>query len=231
VKRKYISLIIIALILVTCLVVGLNVVNTLRFRVVSSSPKNNIFPSSSSEIVYFFNKDLSDPSNDTFVTSVTPKINFSSYVDGRAFHIIFYSPRPEKFSVSINNLKSTTGSTISKLEKQYTVKYVPYKDLTEYEKNKEISKTDPIESAYPITKQLPIYSDYYIIKYQVSEGALNDLKNPRPLILKIKTLGINKLAPATDSYIQKVHQMALDDIRARGFNPGKFTIIFDDNPI
>jgi hypothetical protein len=205
--------------------------NSARFKLVSSSPLTSTFPTSSSEIVYTFNEKLdSNGSNEYFITTISPNTGFSTKIIDHSFHIQLTSVNHSKFTVTIYNIKSAKGSRINKLIKNYNVDYVPENKLSEYELNKNLSNIDTDAVKYPIINQLPIYGDYYIIDYQISDGALIAEMAP-PLILKIRVLGVNRLVPATKEYLDNVHKMAIEDIKNRGFEPATFTIIFDDSPM
>jgi hypothetical protein len=215
------------------LIGGFIAYNSLRFKIVKASPVDNTFPSSQSEIVYFFNKNLNTKVNDNeFVTKIIPSHKYTTKILDKSFHIMFTEPVKGQFTVEVYNISSTSGDIIKKIVNKYRVGYVPESKLSKYEIDKRLNSLDLDTAKYPIIKILPIYADYYIINYQISDGALAPNINPTPpLILKIRVLGVNRLVPPQASYVENVHKMALNDIKSRGYDLTKFTIIFDDSPM
>ena len=64
--------------------------NTFHFKMVSSSPTNNIYPAGSTEIALFFNKVLANNTGeDVFVVTTNPQQSTSIKIDNKVMRILF----------------------------------------------------------------------------------------------------------------------------------------------
>lgn len=224
-KRKVILLFIIIIAIIASLI-ALRIVNNMRFRLIDSSPKGVVFPSSTNEIALIFNKALSGVSPSAEDVSINPNMNFNLSTKDKFLKIKFDTQPSADFTIEIKNITAKNGQNIDLIKKSYTVKYVPYKDLSDYEKQRQVQASDNYSNDYPIISQLPIYSDRYKITYRVPY-ALPD-GSPGRLILFISVLGTD--AQINDqNYKNQARQAAVEDIKSRGFNITDFSIRYTND--
>lgn len=199
-------------------VVGLIIVNNFRFRLISESPDSNSLPTGTSEIAFIFNKELSDI-NGAGNVSFSPSINFKTSVDKKVFKIQFASlpSANSNLTVKLTDIKSTSGKLIS-FTRSYEVKYVQWKDLTEYEKQRQVDASDNYATYDPIISQLPIRTSEYVITYTIPYNSSNN--SSKPLILNVRLVSPD--FEYTNQYISEILSKVKADIKNRGFDPNKY---------
>lgn len=213
----------VALLIIFVAATGLFVYWYLQFRITTVSPKGDVLPNYSNEIVFFFNRDLA-PINKGSVT-ITPAIGFDIKTQKNELHIYLNQlPSSDKLAVKIANISSNEGEMIKNIIKSYNVSYVPPDKLSDYDKKKALTESDSFESRYPIIKSLPIFEADYTIDYKFPDFSV---RSNEKLTLVIDVTGINdnlKYSPGSESYLSKIRSRALDKLSSLGFSPSDYTI-------
>jgi hypothetical protein len=194
-----------------------------RFRLVGSSPKGSAFPTSSNEIAFMFNKELDVSKLTKDSVTVDPLNSFTISVNQKTLSITFTGTPATDFLVAIKNITATNGETIAELKKSFKVEYVAYKNLTDYEQQRQINETDPIAyyvSIYPIISQLPIRTSEYTITHRLPVGYSSASDKPTPLVLDVAILVDFNNYDDVANIMQRVNE----DLISRGFNPDDYYI-------
>jgi len=211
--KKRLLLVIVIIILA---ILALVVFDSLRFKLTDSSLKDSVYPIGSSEIVYFFNKDLNPNAGaNSFVTTIEPAIEATPKIDKKTLHIIFTNQPKNDFTLTIRNIKSISGDTISSFTQKYTAKEVPESELSQYELARRLSYVDVgIDKPDIAEKYFPIdVSPQYKILYGRSLKYPNDLSKGAIYIYS--------------SSVQNKHD-ALQMIYDIGYDPSDYEIVFKE---
>lgn len=231
-NRKIVVLIIV---IIVVLISVFTAINLLKFRVTSVSPNGDTFPTSSREIVVFFNRKL-----DESTTKEKDNIKLvgaelrNSYVKDNELHILIADfVSSEEIEVNIDYVVSDTNQILGDITKKYRVDYVPFEKLSEYEKEKQINQSDSFESEYPIIKILPILNNQYTVNYRIpyNQGSVIDQK----LFLIIDVLAVTNdpdfpKDAKIRSYIETTRKKAINDIESRGYKITDFNVLYAENP-
>lgn len=220
--RRQIIITIVSILFITILVITLTLIMNARFRLVSVSPESDAFPSSSNEVVFIFSQELDASKLAKSNVTVSPIQNFETTVDGKMLHVLLGGAPTQNFSLSINNVVSKSGKVITSISRSYRVQYVQYKDLSSYEKNKQIKQSNSRgTTVYPIINQLPIRNSEYIVDYELPQGASQADGTPQPLTLTVVLIDSPEFR--YDSvYAESIILKVKADITSRGFNPDDY---------
>ena len=221
INRRRLILIAIIILLIIGFFVAAYIFYNNRFRVVSSSPSTNTFPSSSNEIAFVFNKKLDSSRLTNDLISIEPVSDFGINIEDKTLKIIFSRSPRANFTISIKNIYSIGGSSISNLNRSFSVEYVAYKDLSDYEKSRQVNQSSNFTSIYPIIEQLPIRTNEYTITYTIPSNYSPSSDNPAPLILNVEITLTYFGYDDVDNVMQKVNT----DLINRGYNPGDYEIL------
>ncbi len=187
---------------------GFFIFNSFQFHLIDSSPTDSIYPVGTREAVYFFNKELdATTSKDSFVTTVEPKQAFTIKIDKKSLHIVFTELPKQNFTLTIRNIKSNSGDTISSIKHNYIVQEVPESKLSKYELASRMSYLDVGLNMPNIQIDA---SPFYKIEYGWSK----------------KYPGTRKQAVYISSDNPTDKFAAIDYIYGQGYDPSDFEIIF-----
>lgn len=219
--------IVVALLIICVAAAGLFAYWYLQFRITAASPKGDVLPNYSNEIVFFFNRDLAPVNKDS--VTITPALGFDIKVQKNELHLYLNQlPISGKLAVKIVSVASKEGEVIKNIIKSYNVTYVPQEKLSDYDKQKALTESDSFESRFPIIKSLPIYDVEYTIDYKFPDFSV---QNDQKLVLVIDVAGVNddlKYSPGSETYLSKIRGKALEKIRSLGFNATDYTIEYSE---
>ena len=227
--------------LITILITVLVFFNNSRFSISSTFPNNNNYPSSLSTLEIKFNKELdkkfiNNKFNEDPKLIINTSFDSSAKIDvyDRSIKFTFKQiPLKGDYKISINNIRSSNGSILSK-ELKLKVRDISYDKLSKEEKElydnfASIGEDTPDDKAFSI---LPHETNDYIITYSINPG----IEAPPTITItsKIYPPGDNAL-PATEDqlteYRSKLTQFrkeALEWLKANSINTSEYTIKYPE---
>jgi len=221
--NKYKPLIIVIVLLIICLVVVRVVLQNITFRVSSTYPNTNNFPTSSPYIDIKVNHELAKQditkvfsSKPNIVKSVEQKDNKNIRIklapldDGRLY------------AITINNLKDIGGKTIQNMVIVLKAKYIPSEKLS---KDLRKAVSDDQDQKQLISDPILSYLPYGGINYKLNATYNTNKSNndviaiDAQILLNASDVRTNKQA-AINLYKQQVQ----DYIKSLGLDPNKYLI-------
>ena len=196
-------------IIILLVIFGYWIFNALTFRLISTDPLINNFPSSSSFIKLNFNKNIS---NSVGVTG-TKGLIYSSSVSKSSLTIVLNSPLDidTKYQINVNNIVSLNGQKMKDLDLSFTPKALPVTSMSAEQKQAQLNaqqqynviQNDGLISLLPFAGGGGEFLVSYTLKYSGQTA--------KPIII----------ITASD---QKSQNDALSWIKLTGADPNKYDI-------
>lgn len=202
-------------------------VSSTQFRLVSAQPSGTL-PTSTDTLTFDFNRTLMplDKQPDD-VIKIQPEYKFTTTIRDKSLQIVTEAKQLDgtKFTVTISNLKSEKGETLSKVL-EYKVKFVPFNELPKEERSRQVSVVGTPQDRNPLLSKLPYDAISYRVKYTYDAqkfGTAPDWKAEKDNYeVQVETFALKD--GTTEAYIAK-HKALREDaknwIRSLGVDPDK----------
>ncbi len=207
------------------MVVGWIAYLQLTFRVTSITPDLGKTVATSTDVIEVsFSKELQNKTDylDN-KTADNSKIVSSVTVDSKRMLIDLKPLQAGEYSITIKNIVAKNGQTMSELKLNFSAEYVPYSQLSDKEKELQLSQTDVDALEDPLDQYLP-QSDlgYYL------SGGFTDSKNPEQYVLNARiTLSKADVSTGREAAIAVQKQKIRDFISSQGLNPDDYPISYE----
>jgi hypothetical protein len=129
----------------------------------------------------------------------------------------------KKYQIQLKDIKSKDGNAISFISYQFEGAFVPYGQLSDSEKNRQIKETDKGNLQDPVMSILPKYGDNYAIKYELfGEPSQKGKYIKLNIILLLEAQSIDNRDLA-----RQYKNEALDFLKSNNINPNDYVIRYD----
>lgn len=199
----------------------------LVFHIVAVDPKNNVLPTSQSSIYVDFNFAIDKADNDTGRIKLSSEIPYEVQVKGKrlAITLDLTNSTISRLDIDLNGIKSNDGKELSK-KLSFERKYVPLKNQTRAENERQTNQSNSFEADFPLVKKLPFMNDTFNIQYEYPGTYDSKMK----IIVSNLLLG-DDLTASTDSpsYLNTLRASrtaALEWLNSNGFNKEKYDLYF-----
>lgn len=216
----YATLIVLALV-----AVGWVAYSQLVFRAVSMTPDLGKTVATSTDVIEInFNKELQDK-NDYLTKNTTDsaKIVSSITVNSKRMLVDLRSLESGEYSIVIKNIVAKNGQNIGELKLDFKAEYVPYNQLSDKEKELQISQTDVNALEDPLDQYLP-HSDlgYYL------SGGFTDPKNAEQYVLVARiTLSKADVSTGRAVVVESQKQKIREFISSKNLDPNDYPISYE----
>jgi len=152
-----------------------------KFRITSTTIPGDTLPTSSSEILYTFNRELETLENqkEGFV-ELSDGVNYEALIEGDQLRIKLSTILSQDtiIDIRIDEIVSTEQETFSK-DFNYTVAYVPFSELSKEEQKRQTEDTGQSNNSHPLLSQLPYDEIAFRIEYLIDEKAYGNERDWR----------------------------------------------------
>lgn len=213
--------------IVILLLVIFQTVSRSQFRLVESIPSRTL-PTSTNTIVLNFNRELkpTEEQQQNYI-SFTPDLSSIVTINSKTMLITFVS-QPEKdstFAIELRDLRSTKDESLT-TRVEYAVKYIPYGQLSDEERERQSRNVGRPEDRNPLLSKLPHDEISFRISYITNPetfGTASDWRAERDnYTVTVSTFVPEPAAKPDDAYTKstlQIRQRALDWIRKQGVDP------------
>lgn len=223
VKKYRISLFVVVGLLVAGLVAW-QLILFFSFRVVSISPNPRKPVATSTENFEIkFNKELDagvDYSQQVAKNSFLVK---SIQVRKKSLLIDLKTLENKQYSFTLSNVLAKNGQNMSELTIRFKAKYIPYNELSEAEKRRQLEQTDVGAVEDPLDKFLP-HGD---LGYYLTGAFLGEGENYRYTLHARITLSKSDVNTGRDAAIQTQKQMIQEYIKSKNIDPAGYPISYE----
>ncbi len=191
------------------------------FQVLSISPaQGSKISGGSSQITFTFNKEIDKIDLNKQLYS-TEGLAISSQIDKNKLTLFVSNINQTKqYQIQLSNIRSKEGSLIKFVSYKFQGAFVPYSQLSNTEKNKQIKETDSGNYQDPAMNILPIYGDNFAIEYTLLPTTDSKGKNIKLNI----TLLLDKFNIEDKATISLYKKQAIDFLKQNGINPNDYQI-------
>lgn len=199
----------------------------LVFHIVAVDPRNNVLPTSQSNIQVDFNFAIDKSDNDAGKITLSSDIPYEVQIKDKRLTISldFTNSTINRLDVNLNGIKSNDGKKLSK-KLSFERKYVPLKNQTQAENERQINQSDSFENDFPLIKNLPFMNDTFNIQYEYPGTYDTKMK----IIVSNLLLGDDPTAGTdSQSYLNSLRTSrtaAIDWLNRNGFNKEKYDLYF-----
>ncbi len=158
----------IALVIVILVVVILVIFLSWRyvfFNLVHENPGSKTLPTSQTTLVYTFNHSLNKSSSATIKGTA---VKYRVAINGSILRIVLSNQLNENVNFSVT-ISATSGDNHLNITREYTTKYLEFKDLTKEEQERQITESSGVEKDYPLVKHLPVITPDFEIDYIIPD--------------------------------------------------------------
>ena len=213
---------VIIIIIVSFLAWGIYIL--LVFQVLSISPsQNSKISGGSGQITFNFNRDLDTIDLGKQMYSSEGLAIIAQLDKNKLTLFVSNINQVKKYQIQLKDIKSKDGNTISYINYQFEGAFVPYGQLSDSEKNRQIQETDKGNLQDPVMSILPKYGDNYVIKYELfgepsQKGKY--IKLNITLLLDAQNIDNQDLA-------RQYKNEALGFLKSNNINPNDYVIRYD----
>ncbi|MEI6581676.1 MAG: hypothetical protein WCN86_02275 [bacterium] len=196
----------------------------LVFQVLSITPsQNSKISGGSGQVTFNFNRDLDTIDLGKQMYS-SEGLSISAQVDKNKLTLFISNiNQAKKYQIQLKEIRSKEGNTISYINYQFEGAFVPYGQLSDSEKNRQIKETDKGNLQDPVMGILPKYGDNYAIKYELfGEPSQKGKYIKLNIILLLDAQNINNKDLA-----KQYKNEALDFLKSNNINPNDYVIKYD----
>jgi hypothetical protein len=236
-RNVYVKKILISFFVVlTVLLAAYLIYNSLTFRVTGTSPRGNIIPDSSEEIVISYNKNLAENSRQPkSLVSIYPAKFIQYETQENKLIIKLSSPfrNGDKVKLSVRGIVSEGGEELKLSNFNYVAKYVSFNKLDAQQKNIQTDSSIITVEENPFLAKLPYGSTenitdspYFLVGYKVSGdvGNSSNWKSKKDnYCVVITTNAQDYYEEGTRQFIgltRRLRYQALEWIKGQGAQPG-----------
>jgi|GEM_PF-2352260 len=213
---------VIIMIIVSFLAWGIYIL--LVFQVLSITPsQNSKISGGSGQVTFNFNRDLDTIDLGKQMYS-SEGLAISAQVDRNKLTLFISNiNQVKKYRIQLKDIRSKDGNAISYINYQFEGAFVPYGQLSDSEKNRQIKETDKGNIQDPVMGILPKYGDNYVIKYELSgEPSQKGKYIKLNIILLLDAQNINNRDLA-----KQYKNEALGFLKNNNINPNDYVIKYD----
>ena len=196
----------------------------LVFQVLSITPSQySKISGGSGQVTFNFNRDLDTIDLGKQMYS-SEGLSISAQVDKNKLTLFISNiNQAKKYQIQLKEIRSKEGNTISYINYQFEGAFVPYGQLSDSEKNRQIKETDKGNLQDPVMGILPKYGDNYAIKYELfGEPSQKGKYIKLNIILLLDAQNINNKDLA-----KQYKNEALDFLKSNNINPNDYVIKYD----
>lgn len=231
-NKKAIAFILISgLLLLVGIGVGFNIYQKSKFRLLQTSPET-VLPTSVSEIVYSFNRELAPVDLQAGVASTEPQIDHTVTVSGQDLILHIKQPLDQDTAlrVVLTGLKAIDGDELN-VESEFNIRYVEFDKLSKAIQDRMIDSSSVAGDNHPLLSLLPRDEISFKVTAIIdSNYGLEDdwrkEKNNYKIVIQTFTTNYG-IAP--EAHKQKhlvIRQNALDWIQSLGVSPVDINIVY-----
>lgn len=221
-RRKLLIIAIILALFTTA--IAMYIMQNTGFRVVSRDPSGNV-PLSATQVSFTLSEKITN--KDSVEFEIEPSVAGTFTVSDAV--VIFAPEGPfednKQYTLAIRNARINSDDKTHQTKHTFLAAYVPYNELSEAEKARQMQRTNPVQQKYPVTRDLPHVTSSYKMEYTPP------LNPDDHIIIRITPLIAQSSGESDEQYQARL--LAIKDeaeayLADKGHDPNTYDLFYQD---